>query len=151
MPQQLLACAGKVSDAERLACYDTAMAALSADARRLSEAREVEAKAAREAAAASAAAAAAAAEAERKAAFGKPAASADEVQEIEAAISEILRTSTGGAVFILDNGQMWRQVDGYNLPNARVGTMVTVKRGALGSFRLVPKGTSRSAQVIRMR
>lgn len=152
---RLVACAGKVDDAERLACYDSAVKALGAEARAASDVREREAKAAKAAAAAAAAAAAtqaaAAAEAERKDSFGKAAAESGTVSELTAAITEVLKDSTGKAVFILDNGQIWRQADGFTLPNAKVGTSVTIKRGALGSFRLVPANSNRSVQVVRMR
>jgi hypothetical protein len=33
----------------------------------------------------------------------------------------------------------------------KVGSAVTIKRGALGSFRLMPVGSNRSVQVVRMR
>lgn len=154
VPDRLIACASTVDDAERLACYDAAVKGLGADARAASEAREKEATAARAAAAAaaSAAAARAAAEAEaaRKDSFGK-ATAADAVSELTAGISEVLKDASGKAVFVLDNGQIWRQADGFTLPNARVGTQVTVRRGALGSFRLAPANSNRSVQVIRMK
>ena len=54
-------------------------------------------------------------------------------------------------VFVLDNGQIWRQADGFRLPNAKVGATVELKRGALGSYRLVPRGSNRWVQVVRMR
>jgi hypothetical protein len=150
-----MACVGKVDDADRLACYDSAVKSMNAEARRASEAREAEASAAKAAAAAAAATAAAAAaqqaEAERKDSFGKPAAASETVSEIAATISEVLKDSTGKSVFVLDNGQIWRQADAFNLPNARVGTSVTIKRGALGSFRMVPSDSNRSIQVIRMK
>ena len=153
-PDRLIACASKVDDAERLACYDSVVKGLGAEARAASEAREQDAKAAKAAAAAaaSAAAARAAAEAEaaRKDSFGKPA-SQEAVSELTAAITEVLKDASGKAVFVLDNGQIWRQADGFALPNAKVGAQVTIKRGSLGSFRLVPANSNRSVQVIRMR
>jgi regulator of protease activity HflC (stomatin/prohibitin superfamily) len=155
VPERLVACASKVADAERLACYDAVVGSMNAEARRASEAREAEAKVAAAAAAAAAAtaaeAAAAKAEADRQAGFGKAASAAESVAEIQAAITEVLRDSSGKSVFVLDNGQIWRQADGFNLPGVKVGTSVTVKRGALGSFRLVPASSNRSVLVIRMR
>lgn len=155
LPERLVSCAAKVNDAERLACYDAAVGSMSSEARQASEARVAEAKVAQAAAAAAAASAAQAeaakAEADRLAGFGKPASAGDTVSEIEAAITEMLRDSTGKSVFILDNGQIWRQADGFRFPAMKVGTAVTVKRGALGSFRLVPADSNRSVQVIRMR
>ncbi|TPE58714.1 hypothetical protein FJQ54_16850 [Sandaracinobacter neustonicus] len=154
VPDKLIGCSAEPDDAKRLACYDSVVKAISADARRVSEAREAEAAKAKQAAAAAAAAAATAAavqaEETRKASFGK-ADSAAEVKSVDASISEILRDASGKPVFILDNGQMWRQADGFNLPNAKVGTKVAVKRGAMGSYRLQPENSNRSVQVIRMR
>ena len=152
---RLVGCLAEVEDAKRLACYDAVVKGLSADARRVSEAREAEAAKAKAAAAAAearaAAAAAAAAEEARRDTFGKPADSAEEIREVSAGIREILRDASGKPVFILDNDQMWRQADGFSLPSAKVGAKVTVKRGAMGSYRLLAEGSKRSVQVIRMR
>lgn len=154
-PDRLIACASKVDDAERLACYDSVVKALNSEARAASEAREAEAKAARAAAEASAAAAAAAAaaqaEADRKASFGKSVDQAAGVTEITATVTELLTDGNRKSVFVLDNGQIWRHADGPALPNIKAGTQVTLKKGALGSFRLVPVGSNRSVQVVRMR
>jgi hypothetical protein len=154
-PDKLIACASKVDDRERLACYDSVVKSLNKEAKAASEAREAEAKAAEAAAAAAAAAAAtkAAAEAEaaRKDSFGKAAAASETASELTAVISEVLKDSSGKSVFVLDNGQIWRQADGFTLPNAKVGVSVTLKRGMLGSFRMVPANSNRSVQVVRMR
>jgi hypothetical protein len=154
-PDRMIACASKVEDSERLACYDSAVKALGAEARAASEAREAEASAAKAAAAAAAAAAAtrAAAEAEaaRKASFGKSAEPSETVSELTASVTEVLTDGNRKAVFVLDNGQIWRHTDGPALPNVKVGSAVTIKRGALGSFRLMPVGSNRSVQVVRMR
>lgn len=155
VPDKLVACAAKVDDAERLACYDAAVRSLNAEARAASEAREKEAKAARAAAEASAAAAAAAAaaqaEADRKNNFGKPVEKAETVSELTATVTELLTDGNRKSVFVLDNGQIWRHADGPALPNVKAGMQVTLKRGALGSFRLLPVGSNRSVQVVRMR
>ena len=155
LPGQLVGCSAQADDAKRLACYDSVVKSLSAEARKVSEAREVETAKAKQAVAAAAAAAAATAAAEaeaaRKDSFGKAADSADDVKSVTAAIAEILRDASGKSIFILDNGQIWRQADGYSLPSARVGGTVMVKRGAMGSYRLQPANSNRSVQVIRMR
>lgn len=151
-PDGLVACASKVDDAERLACYDAAVRSLSAEARAASEAREKEAKAAKAAADASAAAAAAAqAEADRANNFGKPVEKTGTVSELTATVTELLTDGNRKSVFVLDNGQIWRHADGPPLPNVKAGMQVTLKRGALGSFRLLPVGSNRSVQVVRMR
>lgn len=151
--QAMVGCSAKVDDAARLKCYDDIAKGLSAEARKVAEAREKEAAAV--AAAAAEAAAAKAAE-ESKAAFGKQGLEGfggrdpDRVEQIEASISEVLSDAGGKAIFVLDNGQIWRQVDGFNT-QARVGSKVIVKRGSLGSYRLVVPGSNRYAQVVRMR
>lgn len=154
-PDRLIACASKVDDGERLACYDSVVKSLNKEAKAASEAREAEEKVAEAAAAAAAAAAAtkaaADAEAARKDSFGKRGATSEAVSELRAVISEVLKDAGSKPVFVLDNGQIWRQADGFTLPNAKVGVSVTLKRGALGSFRLVPANSNRSVQVIRMR
>lgn len=153
-PAELLACAAIVRDAERLACYDAAVAQTSPEARAASaaRARETARVAAEEAAAAAAAAKikaeadAVAAAAARREAFGAEGVAArgaerfapvpGEIQQIEAAITETLTNRSGLAVFLLDNGQMWRQVDTDSLPNVRAGDKVTVKRAGLGGYHL---------------
>lgn len=136
VPQQLVACALRVADAERLACYDAVVKSLNTKA---------------SADASTANAAAARARADRLAGFGKPEPALETLAEIQSTLAEILADSTGRSVFILDNGQMWRQADGFKLRGVKAGTAVTVKRGALGSIRLMPVGSNRSVQVIRMR
>ncbi len=155
VPQSLLACSTRVADAERLKCYDDALNALSADARKMSEKREKEAAAAAAAAAATAAAAAEAnakaAEAAKTDAFGKRASAEERIEQVDATVAEILRDSANKAIFVLDNGQMWRQADGFGQALIKAGTAVSIKRGSMGSFRLVPRGSSRTVAVIRMR
>jgi hypothetical protein len=148
LEQSLVTCSAKADATVRLKCYDDIARGLSAEARKVAEAREAEAAAA---AAAAATAAAAKAEADSKVAFGM--ASRDEAaaaQQIEAGITELLKDASGKTIFVLDNGQMWRQADAFSVP-AKVGGKVIVKRGSLGSYRLFLAGSNRSAQVIRMR
>jgi len=152
--QPFVDCAAKLADAERLACYDKAVEAASADARRIAETRR---KAAAEAALVTAAAEKAAAEAKQRDRFGREGVRAfrddddGEAQQVTAAVTEALRDQIGKVVLILDNGQMWRQVDGFALPGIKPGTIVTVQRGAMGSYRVKLAGSARTAQVVRMR
>ncbi len=141
-PRALLDCTSILSDAERLACYDTAVKTFSSEARAVAERREAQS-------ARLASAAAAAAAVQRADGFGR--ASEVRVESIESTLKEVLTDSVGKSVFILDNGQIWRQVDGFRIPNARPGVAVTVKRGAMGSYRIAIAGSNRTAQVIRMR
>lgn len=169
VPADFLACAAIVRDSERLACYDAAVAQSSPEARAASAARARESAriAAEEAAAAAAAAKlkaeadAVAAAAARREAFGAEgvasrgaerfAAPEGEIQRIEAAITETLTNRSGLAVFLLDNGQMWRQVDTASLPNVRPGDKVTVSRAGLGGYHLDLVRQKRRVLVKRMR
>ncbi len=146
-------CAAIVDDEQRLECYDKAASAISPAIR-----AEVEQR--RKLAAARAAEAAAAAEAARAAKerdrFGREGVrgfrgSDEDVAEIQSDVTEVLRDSTGKMIIVLENGQMWRQVDGSTMGSIRAGSTVTVKRGSLGSYRLVPEKGNRTFQVIRMR
>ena len=149
-PRAILDCAAILNDGERLACYDTAVKALSSEARAMAERRE--AQAARLAAASAASAAAHKTESfgrEGVKTFGK--ADDGRLDRIEAKLSELLKDSSGRLVFVLDNGQIWRQAAAYPLPSARPGVAVLVKRGAMGSYYLSAGGSNRTVQVLRMR
>ncbi|QMW21544.1 hypothetical protein [Sandaracinobacteroides saxicola] len=160
----LLACVAKVEAAERLACYDRVVAGVSAEARAAVARREAEAakvKALAEAAAAKAAAERTAAlEAEKKAAFGRetlPAAIRPDnpegkLENLTAKLQELLvNSTTGRAVFVLDNGMMWRQTEGLEFPPVRVGSEVRLSRGMMGSYLLTIPKVGRSVKVVRLR
>lgn len=154
VPADLMACVGKPRDAERLACFDAAIAKASPQARAAAEARAAETariNAAEAAAAATAAAAAAKAKADADAVTAQEAFGAEgmasrgaerftpppgELQTIESGLAEILVNQSGLGVFLLENGQLWRQVDTNRRPNIRVGDRVTVTRAPLGGFHL---------------
>ncbi|KAB7644444.1 hypothetical protein [Polymorphobacter fuscus] len=139
-PADLMAgCIGIARDADRLACFDAALAKVSPQARAASEARAVET------ARLKAAEAAAEAEAKRDS-FGAEGVAArgekrfapppGEMQEVETAITEVLTNSSGLGVFLLENGQLWKQADTARLPNVRVGDRVKLTRGPLGGYKL---------------
>ena len=141
-PAELMACVRITGDAERLACYDRAMLSASPEARAASEKR------AAEGAVVAAAAAKAKAEADaiaKREAFGaetvatRPnrfATSPEDVQEIETGISEVLTNTSGLGVFLLENGQLWKQADTSRLPNVRAGDRVTLSRAGFGGYHL---------------
>lgn len=163
-PAELLACAAIARDADRLACYDAAMANSSPAARAANEVRVREsARLAAEAAVVAAAAAKAKAEADKQArreAFGaegvatrpdrfKP--NPEEVQEVEAGIVEMLTNVSGLGVFVLDNGQIWKQADTVSLPNIRAGDRVKIARNNFGGYNLTLLKQKRVTPVKRMR
>lgn len=167
LPPALLACAGLSRDADRLACYDRAVEAVSAEARAAASARAAEAqrlavaeaaaaKAAAEAAAAAAKAKAAADVEARKAAFGgeqigKPRVDPEEVTEVASTVTEIMTNSSGLGVFLLDNGQLWKQVDTASLGRAKAGDAVVLSKGFMGGYRLTFSKSGRWVAVKRLR
>jgi hypothetical protein len=86
--------------------------------------------------------------------FGKPTPRPEELQSIAATVSEFAKTPRGKALFVLDNGQVWRQLDsdGSSVldPPAR-GFKVTIERGAFGSYNLTIEGRSGLVKVARVR
>lgn len=170
LPSEILKCAGIARDTDRLACYDSAVSASSAEARAMSErrARESARLAAEEKAAAEARAKA---EAERLAAerarrkkedFGAEAIASraaevrqeravEEIQSVESKVVEVLTNRSGLGVFVLENGQIWRQVDTQAVPNVRTGDAARVERAALGGYNIVFDRLHRRLLVRRMR
>jgi hypothetical protein len=80
---------------------------------------------------------------------------AGDVQSIEAAVSDIGKSVTGRIIVILDNGQVWRQIDGDKAtPYIRKkvdGVKATVKRGALGSYWVRIEGTRTAFKARRVK
>ena len=168
-PAEIIACATIARDAERLACYDAAVADSSAEARAASKKRAAEsARIAAEEAAAAAAAAKLKAEADAVArakaklesfgAEGVATRSAErfeadpgQLQELEASISDVLTNQSGLGVFMLDNGQVWKQADTVNLPNIRTGDKVKIERSMLGGYKLFFVRQNRATPVKRIR
>ena len=136
-------CAVNPRDAERLACYDAAIAETSAEARAISQRRaEASAKIAAEEAKIAAAAAAQAAkdnfgdESVRSRGNARFASPIGEVDKIGSTLAEILSNRTGFSVYLLENGQLWREVDKAASINTRVGDPVFIERSALGGYKL---------------
>jgi hypothetical protein len=88
--------------------------------------------------------------------FGKPPPGREtEVKEMSATVAEFSRTPRGRAVFVLDNGQVWRQLDSdaaeVRDPPAGRPMRVTIEIGALGSYNLVMEGRAGSIKVRRIK
>ena len=118
-------CAGIALSSERLACFDTA-------AQRLAN------------------------PATRAEGFGKPPPPRpDEVTQIRATVLELAKTARGRAVFILDNGQTWRQIDGDDtdvrepLPGKTM--KVTIAAALLNSYSLTIEGRNGLIKVQRLK
>lgn len=155
-----LACARIPADAERLACYDRAVGQVSAEGRRLAAERAAEAERAARARAEAEAAATAEAEAKARAdaldRFGaetrrKAAADEPRMDRIEAKVEETFTDGERKRVFVLDNGQIWRQTDGVFLASVRPGSEVIVRRASMGGYTMRVPSLNRTLPVARMR
>jgi hypothetical protein len=88
--------------------------------------------------------------------FGKPPqpAAPAELTEITATVAEFAKTARGKAIFILDNGQVWRQLDadGTEVQYATPGKpmKVTIETGFLGSYNLTIEGRNGLVKVRRL-
>ena len=128
----LVNCAREANNTKRLACYDSAVATISAEAKAATQQREAEM-------AVLAAEQAKADEAAKQAAFGSERLArgqvpASTITRVDAKVSEVLTASDGMAVLVLDNGQLWRQTTGVALPPVRNGDAVIITVAAMGSF-----------------
>jgi hypothetical protein len=70
-------------------------------------------------------------------------------KSIEASVTGLQLGADSKALITLDNGQVWAQVEAERLM-LKLGDRVTVKRGMLGSYILVPAGLHRSYRVTRV-
>ena len=59
------------------------------------------------------------------------------VQNIQASVSRVMERPNGYHAFVLDNGQVWAQIEPQGVRNVRAGDSVRIQRATLGSFRLI--------------
>jgi hypothetical protein len=133
VPPEILSCASISRNAERLACFDSAVAALAAGKSsgpaatpessfgRLSSSRAMPE----------------ASTAERA-----------DLQSVTSLVQSFGRADDGSLIVNLENGQRWKQISGADLLMKK-GDSVTINRAALGSFQMVLP-TGRSAKVKRV-
>lgn len=165
LQDELRLCRDLTDDDARLICYDAAMDRNEQDAygRPASASTKQPGPApvgAANAAAGAGAAAATGAEVSlsQEDLFGK---SSDEVERtvelvtgdqridgLSATVTRLQQYGYDKALITLDNGQIWKQVDGSNL-RLRVGDAVNIERASLGSFMLRKQGSKRSMRVSR--
>jgi hypothetical protein len=78
-----------------------------------------------------------------------------EITEISAQVLEFAKTPLGKAIFILDNGQVWRQVDGDSAEvnhRASAGPMqIRIEKAVMGSFSLYIEGSKKMVKVRRIK
>ncbi len=70
-------------------------------------------------------------------------------------VLEFAKTARGKAVFILENGQVWRQLDSDTTtvldPERGTKMSVRIERGALGSYNLTIDGRNILVKVNRLK
>ncbi len=86
--------------------------------------------------------------------FGKPAPRPPEVAQVVAAVRELSKTVRGKAIFVLDNGQVWRQIDGDDTnvlePAPGSAPKVTITHGLFDSYDLTMEGRNGFIKVRRV-
>jgi hypothetical protein len=119
-PAQTARCAGLADDAARLACYDGLFRATPKTA---------------------------------EAGFGlerRDTRAAETLETIASPITQLERLPDGNVRVTLENGQIWRQIDGTR-PTWKTGDRLLVERAALGSFLAAVEGSGRYIRVRRER
>ena len=133
-PSSPEACLAIENDAERLACYDKAVAQLQngTDSPPPSAENMFGANT------------------DIVAAPGNRETQREELREIKGVVTSLRRADDGMIVLGLDNGQTWRQQDSDVSLTIDTGDSVTVMRASLGTFRIADK-RGRSARFKRVR
>jgi hypothetical protein len=78
-----------------------------------------------------------------------------EITEISAQVIEFAKTPLGKSIFILDNGQVWRQLDSDQAEVYRRSSegpmQVRIEKAAMGSYSLFIDGTKKLVKVRRLK
>ncbi len=136
LPPQLQACISLLRDAERLACYDKAVAnMMSGDEAAMPASAENMFGASTGIARPEA---------------GQSQVKREELRQISGTVTSLRHTDDGMIVLELDNGQVWRQQDAQVRLMVATGDPVTIVRASLGTFRIADK-TGRFARFKRIR
>jgi hypothetical protein len=134
LPGHLKTCMSLRRDAERLACYDKAVALLQ-------NATDAPPPSAENMFGANTAITSGQTKGETR---------REELREITGVVASLRRADDGMMVLELDNGQVWRQQDSDVSLTIDTGDSVTVSRASLGTFRIADK-RGRSARFKRLR
>ena len=140
---ELARCAGIAADTARLACFD----ALARGLRQRSDAGAETTEPAGEPASAPAP------QLEDEDAFGAELLGGREAlgpDEIESRLIGEFTGWQGNTTFPLENGQVWRQAEGGRLVFRSAAPLITIRRGAFGTYRLTVEGLNRSVRVRRV-
>lgn len=75
------------------------------------------------------------------------------VTEITAALADAGTSKSGREIYVLENGQVWRQKEAADLklPKNAAGVKVKIRQGALGSYYISRDGQNRSVPVERVK
>jgi hypothetical protein len=137
-------CAEIANDTSRLACFDRVTPTITFAA---PESNAPAAAAAPQATAAPPSAASIAA-------FGSERvldAPGETIDEIQSRLIGELDGWSGETTFTLENGQVWQQAEAGRLVLQANAPLVTIRRGAFGSYRLSVEGVNRAVRVRRVR
>jgi len=74
--------------------------------------------------------------------------SIEQISQIEAIVATVQRSATSKLTVTLENGQIWRQLDGQRL-RLNSGETVIVRKASLGSYLMEKQSGSRSIRVKR--
>ncbi len=89
--------------------------------------------------------------------FGKPPVPTGpkEIKQISAGVVEFARNAYGRSIFILDNGQVWKQIDGDQTevrdPSKSETMKVLIETGMFGSYTLKVEGRTGIVKVRRVK
>lgn len=129
VPPEFLTCSHIQKNGERLACYDRAVAYFQGNGEKLGAPSAESSFGMQTGVMAS------------RVEQAKPEQSEEPLSSVTARISDVSVMRDGLKMFVLDNGQTWRQIAASTTLAPRAGDQISVRRGALGSFLMdVPNG-----------
>ena len=73
----------------------------------------------------------------------------EQIDRVEALVTEIRKSATRKLIVTLDNGQIWRQLDSQTM-RLKSGESVVVRKASLNSFLMEKKSGGRSIRVKRV-
>jgi hypothetical protein len=75
------------------------------------------------------------------------------ITQITVTLTDVARNNAGHEVYVLENGQVWRQKESADigLPRNVTGLKVKIRQGSLGSYYLSREGANKSVAVERVK
>lgn len=71
------------------------------------------------------------------------------LEQIDAHVARVIARAHGRYSFVLDNGQTWRQVEAQRVGNIQMGDAISIRRGQVGNYLLVPARSGAAHRVRR--